>query len=251
MVENKVRSRRQTTMKFWVILVISALVGGIGGFLSQMYEKSIYEAAMDVRDWSISKATYIMIVVSIIILASALFYYFRAKRLVREWDQEDEEMFDIIDKTQGIALMITTTGSILTMIIFGLIMANIVNGELKNDIILDMVGAGVFIVINIAITFLQRKIVDETKKLRPEKQGDALEVNFRKTWVESCDEQERQKIYKAAYKAFTAGNVLYIILFIVLVIGQVVFHLGIAPMLVLGIIWLIQTVVYQLEAMKM
>jgi len=247
---NKVGSRRQTTMKFWVILLISTLVGGIGGFFSQMYERSIYETAMNVRDWSISKATYIMAAVSIIILVSALFYYFRSKRLVQEWDQEDEEMFDKIDKTQGIALMITTIGCILTMIVFGLLMANIVNGQLENDIILNMIGIGVFIAVNIALTFLQRRIVDETKKLRPEKQGDALEVNFRKRWVESCDEQERQKICKAAYKAFNAGNILYMILFIVLVIGQVVFHLGIAPMLVLGIIWLVQILVYQLEAMK-
>lgn len=64
------------------------------------------------------------------------------------------------------------------------------------------------------------------------------------------DEQELQQVYRAAYKAYSSTTILYTILLVVLLLGELFFNIGITPILVLGIIWLTQTIIYQRESLK-
>ena len=96
----------------------------------------------------------------------------------------------------------------------------------------------------------QQKIVDLTKKLYPEKRGSVYDVKFEKKWFESCDEAERTAIGQAAYHAYKATNMTCLLLWMVLVIGNMLFDFGLMPIAVVTLIWLISTVSYCLHAMK-
>ena len=113
----------------------------------------------------------------------------------------------------------------------------------------NLIFCGVFIALQLITTFIQRRQIEFTKEINPELKGDALDVNFHKTWLKSCDEQQREQVYKAAYKTFSMNNILFPVLFTVLMIGQLFLQIGITPILVAGLIWLIQTLVYVITSL--
>ena len=56
---------------------------------------------------------------------------------------------------------------------------------------------------------------------------------------------------KAAYKSFKLTNGTCVALWLISVIGNLVFDFGIVPTLFVTIIWLISSVSYQVEAIKL
>lgn len=61
------------------------------------------------------------------------------------WDTEDEEIFEKIERTEGIALSITCVGVILNMVIYGFVIANF-NSNMKERITLYLIASIVFTV---------------------------------------------------------------------------------------------------------
>ncbi|MDD3220487.1 MAG: DUF3169 family protein [Lachnospiraceae bacterium] len=249
MKKNKEHTRKQNTIYFIIILICSTFAGGILGFASNFWGQSWKEMLMSARDAVVYYSPYMLFVLEILVFTLSLLYYFKAKKMAAVWEAEDEEIFEKIERTEGIALSITCVGVILNMVIYGFVIANF-NSNMKERITLYLIASIVFTVSIIGLTFLQRVIIDQIKKIRPEKRGDALELNFQKKWIESCDEQELQQVYRAAYKAYSSTTILYTILLVVLLLGELFFNIGITPILVLGIIWLTQTIIYQRESLK-
>ena len=247
---NKKNSRGKTTLFFWLALVASGFAGELVGFFGHSYSGTWYEFFMGLRDGAVHYSPYFLMVLEIVIFAGCLSYYYHGKKLLKNWDKEDEETADLFEREEGIALAITSVGLILNIVTFGFIIADLGYDPQYANIYLRLGSCLIFVVASIGITFVQRMIVDLTKQACPEKNGDALDFNFQKKWIESCDEQERQRAYKAAYKAFASGNVLYSCILIVLLLGELLFKLGVTPIVVLGVIWLVQTVIYQRECLK-
>ena len=61
-----------------------------------------------------------------------------------------------------------------------------------------LVNVAVFLVVMAVITVLQQKVVDQTRRLNPEKQGSVYDRKFKEKWLASCDEAEQRQIGQAA-----------------------------------------------------
>ena len=115
----------------------------------------------------------------------------------------------------------------------------------------SVIAVAVFLISLVFFIVIQRSTVELEKKINPEKRGEALDFNFQKEWENSFDEAEKSIACKAGYKSFKVTNATCGVLWLLCIIGQIVFKIGIAPILFVTIIWLVSTLTYQLEAMKL
>ena len=78
----------------------------------------------------------------------------------------------------------------------------------------------------------------------PEKTADPSDRNFQKAWLESCDEAEREVIYRSSYKAYLAMGKLVPALLIVTMLGNLFFNTGMLAVVIVAVIWLAVTLTY-------
>ena len=78
-----------------------------------------------------------------------------------------------------------------------------------------------------------------------------LDTKFQQEWFDSCDEAERQMIWQCGWASMRAVSRAMLVLFVLLVVLGLVADIGPAPMLVLGSLWLVQTLSYQRAALKL
>jgi hypothetical protein len=97
---------------------------------------------------------------------------------------------------------------------------------------------------------IQKKIVDLQKEINPLLKGSIYDMNFSKKWLDSCDESIKLGIYKSSYKAYKSVSRTCMILCLFCIVGHDLWDFGIMPMVIVIIIWLVQTISYCIESIK-
>jgi peptidoglycan biosynthesis protein MviN/MurJ (putative lipid II flippase) len=108
----------------------------------------------------------------------------------------------------------------------------------------------VYVASIVFISRYQQKVVDFYKIMNPEKQGSVYDVKFQKKWIESCDEAERQAIYRCGFKAYRTASLACVLLWMLFVLMALFLQISLWPVTVTTIFWLILTVSYLWEAHK-
>lgn len=98
---------------------------------------------------------------------------------------------------------------------------------------------------------LERRTVDITKQIYPEKNGSVYDFSFQKKWMASCDEAEKLMIGQCAYKAYRAVSSACMVLWIILTLAAMFFDTGFLPVLVVCIIWGVSLCVYTHWSIKL
>lgn len=184
--------------------------------------------------------------------AMILSYVFlaRAKKQITgrdDWNEEaDDAFYRRTDRLLSFSVGISNLGMITLFMIFALVTIAVL-GKYTN-VILFFVCALAFLLSMIFLAFLQRKSIEQVRILNPEKKGDALDLHFKKKWLESSDEQERLATYAASYKAFSSLGIVFFVLYALLVLMIPFFNIGFLPFLCVGCMWLIPNAVYLREA---
>ena len=149
-------------------------------------------------------------------------------------------------------MIISNINLILTFFFFG---AGVVLDDYIFDLDNNFYKVIVFFlsyVVNIAIIVkMQQKQIDFEKVLNPEKRGSVYDTKFVEKWEESCDERERLMIYKSSYKAFKITNRACVAIWVILILINTTWNVGIMPVLIITIIWAILICSYSIEAMKL
>ena len=148
------------------------------------------------------------------------------------------------DHRYGLGMTLVSVEVVLNMILFGLWAQGGVAGG-------SLLAVGLLFLFAFLALALQGALVRATKQLYPEKQGSVLDPKFQKEWFDSCDEAERQMIWQCGYASMRALTRAMLVLFLVLVVLGLVADIGPAPMLVLGILWLVQLIAYQRTALRL
>ena len=117
----------------------------------------------------------------------------------------------------------------------------------RTNLILWFVGY--FVAVTVTI-ITQQRVVNFEKIINPEKQGSVFELNFQKKWVNTCDEAERLNIYQSSFKAYKTVTMTCIILWLFCVLGMTMWDLGIMPVAIVTVIWLVQTTSYCMESIR-
>lgn len=96
----------------------------------------------------------------------------------------------------------------------------------------------IFILCYVYNAFWQVRMVKQIQHVYPDKKGDPASMKFQVQWLESCDEAEREIIYRSAYRSYIMINRMVPILLLVTMLGQLIFNTGILAVVVVAVIWL-------------
>lgn len=109
----------------------------------------------------------------------------------------------------------------------------------------------VFVVCEIYNSFWQVRYVKLIQKIHPEKQGDPSSLKFQKEWLESCDEAEREIIYRSAYTSYMAVSKSIPFFLILAMLGHLFFDTGLMAIVMVALVWLVLTISYLQSCVKL
>ena len=263
--ENNKKENKAALKKFIPMLIVCALIGGLVGGASSFigysdFSGSIVEAALlivnMVSPWAVIILGVLSFIVCWVIYRKARAMYEGALTSAKvtgesgESGEPDEQIIEAVEDKLSQGMFILSVIMIVQMLFFGIMMADLENIA-DSSFALAMAAAGVFVAGNLAQLKQQQLMVDLEKEMNPSKKGSVYDAKFRDKWEESCDELEKVIIYKSAHKAYKTTALTCVILWIVTATLSIAFKTGPLPSVAVTVIWLVQTVSYCREAMKL
>lgn len=245
---------RKALPKFILVLVVAAVAGGFFGYFSTGMDIEAMAAALKSAGYFFSAkiAPWLLLGLAVILPAVCLPLYIEAKKLLKNWDGEDESVSDLAEKY--ISMVIWASGAALIVSFFlisAVYSSGLVKGEDIGSVLRFFLAVAGFVAIMAETLLFQQKSVDATKITNPEKENTSYyDMKFQKKWLDSCDEAEKILIGKCAYKAFGATNIACTVLSVVLTLAALTFEISFIPSLSVCIIWLVNQTVYCKEALK-
>ncbi len=251
---------RKAKKKFNVIIILSITLGlllGIAsvvvGGISNFYNESIYETLSKIGSGIQTIMPYILLLFFVDMAIIMIGIYRSAKMQFERWDKEDESILKTIEAKINKALMLTTVYYIVSFSMFGIIFSGI-NTSFDFSIV-NLIGYPLSVIVFIAgivmYVQLQKKLVNLTKEINPEKRGSVYDMKFRKEWLNSCDEAEQVVIYKSAYKAYVVISNVFLTLMAIFFLTSMTFQTGLFSLLLVASLWLTVTLVYNFESKKL
>ena len=257
--EKNKKENRAALKKFIPILIVCAVFGGLVGGVSSFvgysdYSGSIAEAVLIivnmVSPWAVIILGISSYIVCHVIYRKARSMYEGALAAPGEVGEPDEKIIEAVEAKLSQGMFILSVIMIVQMLFFGIMMADLENIA-DSSFAITMVATGVFVVGNLAQLRQQQLMVDLEKEMNPSKKGSVYDVKFRDKWEESCDELEKVIIYKSAYKAYKTTAMTCMILWVVATTLSIAFKTGPLPSIAVTVIWLVHTVAYCREAIKL
>lgn len=242
------KTRNKITRNFFLVVLAGGVFGGIIGFSSNFFESRLSGLLSAINIGLQISSPWVNLLIGAVALLVSFLTLGKAKTLSTGWDGEDEASYEQIDQALTLSMGSASVGTILTMSWYGLTV--VARFHDRCSIVLFLVSTALFVLYDFFFAFLQRKGVDLMRALNPEKRGDALSLHFQKEWLESCDEQEKLRVYRASYKAFTCLPVVCGAIFVLLLLGAMNYEVGILPFLITGGIWLTQTLIYLIDSSR-
>ena len=254
-VEENKRENKKALTGFTIIMVISVIVGGILGASSnavEQYMKVNGATGQSMEDFIVhilgTISPFAILAIGIVGFSIAYAMIRKTRREFAQWDMEEEETYDRMEKRLSDAVGISSSIMILDFFLFAVgfyyFIYDTKDAFFAVAILSYLVSIGIII-------FLQQKTIDLEKEINLEKKGSIYDMNFQSKWLESCDEAEQLLIYKAAYKTYQAVNFLCIFIWVILVLSAMVFQIGILPVSIVTLIWFVMQTVYLAETAKL
>lgn len=187
---------------------------------------------------------YVIFVLSIILWIMSIFLVIRCKKNVNKKKIDYEKTEEEID----ITISLSSISLLLQFLAFGLIFYGMRIEIFNFKNIFNIIICIIFITICFSASYIQYLCVEFNKKINPEKRGNAMDSNFSKEWYASCDEAQKKLIGEVCYKTFIITNQIFTFMFLALIFIGTFVDIGIFSILLLGLINIINNVVYYIIA---
>jgi hypothetical protein len=244
----------QKILIIFIIILAASMVGGYAfGRLMARAEKTVtlVNLAHDVKEIIVGATPAVFIILSILGIISSLASFMRCHIMYKKLqnDKENDDLWDALEDKLNQPMIIS---SAVFLVILCLYLCCLVIGcrdEYQQALFIAI--NLLFVATDVTVLLIQKLIIDIEKKLNPEKQGNVLDVNFQKVWMDSCDEAQKMIVYKAGYKAFQSTNVVCLILILVAFICSFTFKTDLAGLIFVCIILFVNNMSYMLRAAKL
>ncbi|HIX59558.1 MAG TPA: DUF3169 family protein [Candidatus Blautia gallistercoris] len=110
---------------------------------------------------------------------------------------------------------------------------------------------GLFILIMIVQSVQQIRLIRLIQTIDPRMQGDPGDFDFQKEWLHGCDEAERQKIYKSAYKTQQFMGIFIMVALVVTVLCHMTWNTGLMAVIMVAVLGIAQTVASYMYTMEL
>lgn len=248
---------KKSNLKIYIIFAVMILASLLGGFLAgrlAAVNKDTLDGINWDHIWRITADT-LPIVYGVLMLATfvvSFVMYGKIKRMIRGWDGEDEDV--IVD----IESRIMTASYLPCVIVFvGLVLFPVciyaVDRSYSNSkgMPMTIVSEVVFVVSMILYCVIEKLVIDEEKKLNPEKKGNIFDINFRRDWEKSSDEAELIAIAKSSKKGFMAGIKVGFVMWMLMFVSMFAFDTGVMPIVAVGLVLIVMYVAYCREFVRL
>lgn len=248
---------KKSNLKIYIIFAVMILVSLLGGFLAGRLA-AVNKDALDGINWDhiwwITADT-LPIVYGVLMLATfvvSFVMYGKIKRMIRGWDGENEDV--IVD----IESRITTASYLPCVIVFvGLVLFPVCIYAVDRTY---SDGRGTFLTVLSELVFLismalycvvEKLVIDEEKKLNPEKSGNIFDMHFRRDWENTSDEAELIMIAKSSKKGFMTGIKAGFVMWILTFMSMFAFDTGVMPIVAVGLVLIVMYVAYCREFVRL
>jgi hypothetical protein len=248
---------KKSNLKIYIIFAVMILASLLGGFLEGRLA-AVNKDTLDGINWDhiwwITADT-LPIVYGVLMLATfvvSFVMYGKIKRMIRGWDGEDEDV--IVD----IESRITTASYLPCVIVFvGLVLFPVCIYAVDRTY---SDGRGTFLTVLSELVFLismalycvvEKLVIDEEKKLNPEKSGNIFDMHFRRDWENTSDEAELIMIAKSSKKGFMTGIKAGFVMWILTFMSMFAFDTGVMPIVAVGLVLIVMYVAYCREFVRL
>lgn len=248
-----IQQNKKALKVFGVLITMSAVAGFVLGRAGMMmqdhYDKLAFSAALGQH---ITLALGIGMPILMLLAYIAVFAYdsYVFKKTSREWkaaqELEDEQFEAWYEQADGRMTRALSAVSVVTIFnYFGFSAAFYAQLYCEGMHYALFLLALVILILTLFFGMkAQRRSVDLTKLINPEKSGSVYDPKFRDKWIESCDEMEQTMIYKAAFQAYKVTSTVCIVLWMAFTILSLVIKLSLWPVTIVSFIWGLLNVTY-------
>ena len=252
--ENSGENNKKVLIQFVIVMIISVAAGFVAGFFFttdntiEPLGKLFSEAAVFLK----LNIAYIALAINIVMCAIGYALFGRANTLYKKWDGEDDEVIDKVEDKLFFPMAIPAVMMVLNFLFFGIVMCSKPLGDERNSHIafLVMLSTVVLVFSMVWEVLLQGITVSLLKKINPEKRGNILDFGFDKKWINSCDEAQKMAVYRASYETYKFSKYIFMVAWGIILVTNEIFKCGIFPIVLVSVMWLVQTVIYMVEARK-
>lgn len=238
--------KKKTGLKFALTMIVCALFGALCSIIVNFSEQSLTDIINNISDILIKNSTLLMFIGVVPLIIGSVFLV-KARSVIEQNNNLDEDEFGKTHKTLSLALYVPSVLMPWLFVCFGFSVTY--NFGIESPyILMDLI---IFILELAWITILQYQIVEQTKKIFPEKRGNVLDSKFQKEWYSSCDEAEKQIIGEACYISYKTMNMVYPILFAIMIFVCSLYDLSPFIFLMVGVLWLIQILSYLIPSYRL
>lgn len=254
--ENK-KEDKKAFKKFFGVLVLAFFVGiivGIGSaFIGDVLENQpVKEAILTALQYLAIYGGYFFTTVLLIV---SIVLYKKSRKEYIAWDEEDEDILEGLETKISYVIWFSNLIMFGSYFFFatGVWAADLV--EIKGALAQDATGfwfslGAVFLHMAYALIvscIIQQKAVNLTKEINPEKRGSIYDTKFQDKWLANCDEAERFAVYKCSFKTFKVMQLTGMVLWVICLIGQMIFGTGVFATIIVTLFMIIQISVYSVQ----
>lgn len=241
------------------IIAVAAAIGGVAGGISG----GLYEATkasgigIDMAGITALIQSVMTPLLGIIFAASVILgetSYRRLKATCEKQQTAEDEECDRLEyeeeKEGAFGMNISVVSQVLSILVltFGYSMKYITS---DGHAFRFLAACIVFIACFIYEYFWQIRYVKLLQKTHPEKKGEPSSLKFQEQWLESCDEAEKEIIYRSAYKAYMTVNRTVPVLLVGTMVANLYFDTGMFAVVVVSVIWLLTQFTYSHYCIKL
>ncbi|MGM0379079.1 MAG: DUF3169 family protein [Bacillota bacterium] len=223
-------------LKMLGLLILGAIFGFLSAtFLSKLDNNFFIIIDNNISNFIIDYKIYLFIILIFIFFLPTLYFYNKAKKdLLTVNDLSDDEYYDKMilgQKNINKGLFLNILFIVMNFLLLGLVY----NYDLKNILVVSVL----FLINILMASFLEISAVNFLKSINPHLKGDPTSLSFDKVFFKSCDEAEKESIYKSSRFAYQFSKISGIALLVVTLLAQMFFKTGFFPISISAIYFIL------------
>lgn len=243
------------TKRLIVILILAMLAGGVVGYgigvLIKHYDFTSFTTF--VKSWLIISIIPVSFILSILVLFQFIkTRSFLLQSIAKIEEAEDEEA-DVIEKNMSKVnarfLLLASFSSVLAIFFICETVDWYLVREMEEQHTIFAIQLGLEVIMSLIGGFTSKAIYKIIKNAY-HKEGEPGDKNWKQIYFNSLDEAEQMAAYKASMKAMEAAGKGCIILMVVSLLSNVLFHTGTFVIFILMLLYIVIELTYELSLVK-